>query len=66
MSGKAALRRDDRPDQELTVEVVERRDTAGVWTVEAIGSDGEIYQAIFPGPDSEDRAREYARMKYDA
>lgn len=34
------------------------------WTVEAIGSDGEIYQAIFVGPDAESRAREYARLKY--
>lgn len=48
----------------MDVEITERTDAAGVWTVEAIGGDGEIYQAIFPGPLSETRAREYAAFKY--
>lgn len=47
------------------VAIEERRDTPGAWTVEAIGSDGEIYQAIFLGPQAERRAHEYARLKYD-
>lgn len=47
-----------------SVEVAQRKDDSGVWTVEAIGPDGEIYQAIFLGPDSELRAREYAWTKY--
>lgn len=50
----------------LQVEVVERKDAPGAWTVEAIdhGSEGEIYQAIFIGPFAEQRATEYADMKY--
>lgn len=46
----------------LEIEVVERDDMPGVWTVEMIdmGSEGEIYQALFPGPLSEKRARAYA------
>lgn len=44
-------------------EVEERLDTLGVWTAEAIGSDGEVYQALFAGPNAEDRAREYADYK---
>lgn len=50
----------------LEVEIVERRDAPGAWTVEAIdtGSEGEIYQALFTGPDAEGRARAYARFAY--
>lgn len=50
----------------MTVSIEKWRRDATAWTVEAIGSDGEIYQAIFAGPDAERRAREYARFKYDA
>lgn len=39
--------------------------TTDEWTVEAIGSDGEIYKADFSGPDAEKRAREYALLKFD-
>jgi hypothetical protein len=46
------------------VEVAPREGMQGAWTVEAIGSDGEIYQAIFLGPEAESRAHEYARLKY--
>lgn len=49
----------------MDIEIFERRDSAGVWTVEAIGSDGEVYQALFAGPQAEQRAREYANFKYD-
>lgn len=48
----------------MDVEVAERFDNPGAWTVEAIGSDGEIYQAIFIGPDAELRARVYAKTTY--
>ena len=48
----------------MQIEVAERTDRPGVWTVEAIGEDGEIYQALFMGPNAEERAREYATMKY--
>lgn len=56
---------DDFPT-DLEVEVVERRDAPGTWAVEAIdhGSEGEIYLAVFAGPDAQGRAREYAAMKY--
>lgn len=46
------------------VAVEERTNQPGAWTVEAIGNDGEIYQAIFLGPEAEERAYEYARLRY--
>jgi hypothetical protein len=63
MRTKAAFKNDSL-SAGLVVEVVERRDSRGVWTVEAIGGDGEIYQALFAGPEAESRAREYSFMKY--
>jgi hypothetical protein len=48
----------------MTVEIEELRGAKGVWTVEAIGPDGEIYQTIFAGPDAKRRAEEYARREY--
>lgn len=52
----------------MQIEVVERHDTPGSWGVEAINTagDGEIYMAIFSGPEARDRAREYAAWKYPA
>jgi hypothetical protein len=50
----------------MTIEIAERTDAMGVWTVEATGPDGEIYQATFAGPDAEARTREYAAWKYPA
>jgi hypothetical protein len=47
-----------------SVEVFERKGSPGVWSVEAIGSDGEIYQALFMGPHARERAIEYAAFKY--
>jgi hypothetical protein len=35
----------------------------GDWVVESIGSDGEVYVALFSGPLAEERAREYALLK---
>lgn len=51
----------------LDVAVEERRGEPGVWTVEAIESagDGRIFQAFFAGPEAKERAKEYARLKYD-
>ena len=55
-----------KESEDMNVEVVERRDAPGVWGVEAINyeGDGEIYTAIFSGPDAKGRAIEYADMKY--
>ncbi len=49
----------------LRYEVVEDILTLGDYRVEAIDSeaDGEIYIAIFSGPDSKARAEEYALWK---
>lgn len=47
----------------MKYEVVPHAIYAGEWIVEAIGSDREIYQTWFIGPDSERRAREYATWK---
>lgn len=49
-------------DMAITVSVEERVNDPGEWTVEAIGEDGEIYQAIFLGPEAKTRAYEYARF----
>jgi hypothetical protein len=35
----------------------------GDWVVEAIGSDGEVYVALFAGPLAKERAEEYAAWK---
>ena len=50
-------------DQANECEPFEREGEPGVWSVEQIGEDGEIHQAIFCGPESESRCREYARFK---
>jgi hypothetical protein len=47
-------------DNVRQVEVAERSDAKGAWIVEAIGHDGELYQAIFAGPNAADCAKEYA------
>jgi hypothetical protein len=46
-------------------EVVKDALTAGEYRVEAIDpeNDGEVYVAIFSGPNSKARAEEYARWK---
>lgn len=51
---------------EYDVTVAERAGSPGAWNVEAIDSDGGIEQAIFAGPISEERAKEYAAQRYDA
>ena len=60
---------DAAPDIErspLTAEVVERNDSPGAWGVEAINinGDGEIYMAVFYGPEAKALAIEYAEAKY--
>lgn len=49
----------------MKYEVVQPQYDAGDWRVEAIDDDreGECYVTIFAGPQSEDRAREYAEWK---
>lgn len=44
---------------DMKYELSERKNAPGEWGVEAIGSDGEIYMAIFSGPEAEERARAY-------
>lgn len=67
MPSQSAVRlSDDFTAGHMEVEVVERQDTPGAWSVEAIdhGSEGEVYLAVFSGPEAHGRAREYAQMKY--
>jgi hypothetical protein len=49
----------------LPYETIEDKLQPGDFRVEAINSegDGEIYTAIFVGPDAEKRAKEYAAWK---
>lgn len=49
----------------LTYEVVKDKLTPSDYRVEAIDTerDGEIYVAIFSGPDAQARAEEYSRWK---
>jgi hypothetical protein len=49
----------------LNYEMVEDRMQPGDYRVEAIDSDrdGEVFTAIFTGPDAKERAAEYARWK---
>jgi hypothetical protein len=49
---------------EYEVEVAERKDSPGAWTVEAIDMDGGIEQAIFAGPKARERAEAYAAFQY--
>ncbi len=48
------------------VTVAERNGAPGAWNVEAIDGEGAIEQAIFLGPQAEDRARDYAAHRYQA
>lgn len=56
----------DNEPRGLVIAVFERHDDPGVWTVEVIdeGSEGEVYQALFVGPNAERRCREYADWAY--
>lgn len=66
MRSNTARKRVSEPQTGLEVSVVERKDQPGVWTVEAIDmeGDGAIFQALFVGPEAQERAKEYARFKY--
>lgn len=63
---RAIAQANDNDPRGFEVEVAERTDMLGMWTVEAVdtGSEGEVYQALFTGPKAEERAYEYARLKY--
>ncbi|MBT3071676.1 hypothetical protein KKP04_12465 [Rhodomicrobium sp. Az07] len=56
----------ERGDAKMQISIVERHDAPGVWSVEVVDNEheGAVYSAVFYGPDSEERAREYAAMKY--
>jgi hypothetical protein len=47
----------------LQYETIEDNRHPGDYRVEAIDRDGEVYIAIFSGPEARDRAREYADWK---
>lgn len=49
----------------MTYEVVQDRRDATTWAAEAINhaSEGEVYRAVFTGPNSQQRAQEYAAWK---
>jgi len=71
LKGTAMAQRKYRPlnDNEapgLEVEVAPLKHDPNRWLVEAIdyGSDGEMYRAIFSGPDAKQRAFDYARLTY--
>jgi hypothetical protein len=51
-------------NEQYEVEVAARFGSPGAWSVEAIDDDSGIEQAIFIGPSAEERAREYARHRY--
>jgi hypothetical protein len=61
----AAITNDNEP-LGLEVEIAEREGQPGVWTVEAVnvGSEGEVYQALFVGPEAKERACAYACWAY--
>lgn len=56
----------DNEPRGLEVEIAERHEEPGVWTVEAIdtGSEGEVYQTLFTGPKAKERAYDYALATY--
>ena len=60
----ATARKITEQTEAYSVEIAERKDAPGAWTVEAIDSDGGIEQAIFAGPKARDRAERYARFQY--
>jgi hypothetical protein len=49
---------------QFTVKVEEVKGRPGVWCVDTMSPDGEIYQAMFSGAEAQARAIEYAKMKY--
>jgi hypothetical protein len=63
---RALAKANDNEPRGLEVEVAERADAPGNWTVEAVdtGSEGEVYQALFSGPKAKDRAYAYAMREY--
>jgi hypothetical protein len=65
MTNNAALKLEEQEVENYSVEVAERKDSPGAWTVEAIDNDGGIEQAIFAGPKARERAEAYSRFQYD-
>ncbi len=49
--------------ENLFYESVEDKQTPSDYRVEAIGHDGEVYVAIFSGPDAHSRADDYAEWQ---
>jgi hypothetical protein len=46
------------------VELVERVDHPGVWSVEAVDHDGGVEQTMFYGPDAHERAAAYEKTLF--
>lgn len=53
-------------EKTMQYEIVKDKLWPDSWRVEAIGSDGEVYVAIFTGPQSKERAEEYGKFKSEA
>ncbi|MGO9135664.1 MAG: hypothetical protein ACLP8A_16655 [Methylovirgula sp.] len=67
MSNNIARRvQGDLPPQQYEIEIAERNDAPGAWSVEAIDEDGGIEQAIFAGPKARERAEAYRAFQYGA
>jgi len=47
----------------MIYEISERKNAPGEWGVERIGGDGEVYMAIFSGPEAKERAENYAKIE---
>lgn len=47
----------------MDYEVVQSIGVVGEWRVEAISQDGDCFVTLFSGPDSRQRAEEYATFK---
>jgi hypothetical protein len=50
----------------MNYETKESRDFKDHWHVEAIDEEGRVFVAIFSGPDAQERAIEYAKLKNSA
>ena len=66
MSGNHARELEQPRRDSYDVEIAERKDAPGAWTVEAIDVDGGIEQAIFAGPRARERAEVYLSFQYDS
>ena len=64
MPADATRKIESQEFEHYSVEIAEKTDSHGAWTVEAIDDDGSIEQAIFAGPKARERAEAYVRSQY--